>query len=160
MRRGAVSHVKRVLVTGMSGAGKSALLTELAARGFWCVDTDYGGYLERVGDEEVWIGDRIEALLSTEHPRGVLIVSGTVSNQVDFYPRFDHVVLLSAPGEVLVRRLQTRTNNPYGRDPAEIADTLRYLDEVEPLLRASATLEVVTTIPVQDVADAVLTHVG
>jgi shikimate kinase len=151
--------VKRVLVTGMSGAGKSTVLAELAARGFWSVDTDYGGYFQTVDGEDVWIADRIDALLSTEDPRRVLFVAGTTSNQVTFYPRFDHVVLLSAPAEVLVRRLRTRTNNPYGRDAAQIDETLRHLAEVEPLLRAAATVEIVTTVPVRAVADAVLAHV-
>jgi len=36
---------------------------------------------------------------------------------------------------------------------------LGYLRTVEPLLRAAATLEVVTTIPVTRVADIVLGHV-
>src|SRR5687768_3144225 len=33
-------HMKRVLVTGMSGVGKSTVARELAARGFGFVDTD------------------------------------------------------------------------------------------------------------------------
>jgi predicted ATPase len=78
--------VKRVLITGMSGTGKSSLLHELAVRGH-------------------------------------------------------------------------RTTNPYGRDPAELAETLQYQQTVEPLLRASATLEVVITVPVARVADIVLDHV-
>jgi hypothetical protein len=49
----------------------------------------------------------------------VLYVQGTTRNQVLFYPRFNHIVLLSAP----------------------------------------ATLEVVTTVPVTQVADIVLDHV-
>jgi hypothetical protein len=76
-----------------------------------------------------------------------------------FYPRFHHIVLLSAPPDVLACRLATRTSNPYGKDPAELVETLRYQQTVEPLLRASATLEVVTTIPVPQVADIVLAHV-
>jgi shikimate kinase len=87
-----------------------------------------------------------------------LIVSGTTRNQVVFYPLFDHIVLLSAPSEVLVERLRTRTSNPYGKDPAQIAETLEYLDTVEPLLREAATLEVVTTVPVGQVADIVVAH--
>lgn len=152
--------MKRVLVTGMSGTGKSTLLAELATRGCWTVDTDYGGYFETVDGEPLWIEERIDELLSTEDPRGVLIVAGTTRNQVDFYPRFDHVVLLSAPKDVLVQRLRVRTNNPYGQNPAEIAATLDDLVEVEPLLRVAATLEVVTTIPVPAVTDAVLAHVA
>lgn len=60
---------------------------------------------------------------------------------------------------MLIDRLTNRTTNPYGKDPAELAETLGYVKTVEPLLRASATLEVVTTVPVAEVADAVLAHV-
>jgi shikimate kinase len=87
-----------------------------------------------------------------------VIVSGTTRNQVVFYPLFDHIVLLSAPAEVLVERLTTRTTNPYGKDLAQVAETLGYLETVEPLLREAATLEVVTTVPVAQVADIVLAH--
>ncbi len=46
---------------------------------------------------------------------GDVVVSGTVENQGRFYDRFEHVVLLSAPVEVLIERVASRTNNPYGR---------------------------------------------
>jgi hypothetical protein len=55
--------------------------------------------------------------------------------------------------------LDRRTNNPYGKDPTELVETLEYLETVEPLLRQAATLEVVTTVPVTQVADIVLAHV-
>ena len=89
----------------------------------------------------------------------MLFVQGTTRNQGLFYPWFHHMVLLSAPPEVLTERLAARTTNPYGKDPAELAETLHYQQTVEPLLRRSATLEVVTTIPVGQVADIVLEHV-
>lgn len=145
----------------MSGTGKSSLLHELAARGYRTVDTDYGDYFETVGGETLWRAERIGALLASapEDLPGVLFVQGTTRNQVLFYPRFDHIVLLSAPAEILVERLTTRTTNPYGKDPAELAQTLEYQRTVEPLLRAAATLEVVTTIGVTQVADLVLEHV-
>jgi shikimate kinase len=153
--------VKRALITGMSGAGKSSLLHELAARGHRTVDTDYGDYFEMIDGEQLWRQDRINALLSShsDESSGVLFVQGTTRNQVLFYPRFDHIVLLSAPAEVLAERLKTRTTNPYGKDPAELAEALEYQQTVEPLLRAAATLEVVTTVPVARVADIVLEHV-
>ncbi|MEV4596052.1 AAA family ATPase [Amycolatopsis sp. NPDC049253] len=146
----------RVLVTGMSGVGKSALLAELAARGFATVETDYGPYTEVVDGERLWREDVMAELLASSPS---LFVSGTVRNQVRLRGFFSHVVLLSAPAPVLVRRLASRTSNSYGKDPGELAETLGYLETVEPLLRASATLEVVTTIPVAEVADLVLAHV-
>lgn len=150
-----------MLVTGMPGTGKSSLLDELAARGYRTVDTDYGGYFHTVDGERLWREDLIAELLATapDDSAGVLFVQGTTRNQVRFYPRFNHIVLLSAPAEVLAGRLAARTTNPYGKDPAELTETLRNQQTVEPLLRRSATLEVVTTVPVRRVADIVLAHV-
>ena len=111
--------MKRVLITGMSGAGKSSLLHELAARGYRTVDTDYGDYFQVIDGESLWREDRISALLSSapDELPGVLFDRGTTRNQVLFYPRFDHISLLSAPPEVLAERLATRATNPYGKDP-------------------------------------------
>jgi broad-specificity NMP kinase len=142
----------------MSGVGKSSLLHELARRGYRTVDTDYDDYHVTIDGEQLWREDRIEALFAGHQDDAPLFVQGTTRNQVQFYPRFDHIVLLSAPADVLVERLTTRTTNPYGKDPAHVAETLQYLETVEPLLREAATLEVVTTVPVTDVADIVLAH--
>jgi shikimate kinase len=153
--------MKRVLITGMSGTGKNSLLRELASRGYQTADTDYGDYFQTIDGERLWREDRVGMLLSSapDDLPGVLFVQGTTRNQVLFYPRFHHIVLLSAPPEILVSRLATRTTNPYGKDPAELAETLQYQQTVEPLLRSAATLEVVTTVPVARVADIVLAHV-
>jgi hypothetical protein len=68
-----------VLVTGMSGTGKSAALAEVARRGHRVVDTDYGGYSAEVPSsgpgrfEQVWREDRVETLLDG-HDDGVMFV--------------------------------------------------------------------------------------
>ena len=124
----------RILVTGMSGAGKSTLLQELASRGHRTVDTDDGWVLP----DGTWDEPRIADLLAQHDD---IVVSGTVENQVVFYDRFDHVILLSAPLEVLLQRVTTRSSNPYGRSPAQRAEIAHYVDTVEPLLRRGATLE-------------------
>ncbi len=80
-------------------------------------------------------------------------MAGCKSNQGRFYPRFDAVVLLSAPAAVLLERIAARTNNPYGKSLQERALVLEHLDTVEPLLRATATAELDATQPLSVVAD-------
>jgi len=141
-----------VFVTGMSGTGKSAALAELARRGHQVVDTDYGGYSEGVG-EQLWREDRIEALLDARND-GVLFVSGCVSNQARFYPRFDAVVLLTAPENVILKRVAGRDTNDFGKDDGERARILDDLEKIGPLLRAGATVEIDTRVRLSEVVDA------
>jgi hypothetical protein len=88
--------VKRVLLTGMSGTGKSTVISELAARGYKAVDVDADEWSEWVeveftgdptspespvepGRDWVWREDRIQDLLSTEDA-DVLFISGCAEN--------------------------------------------------------------------------------
>jgi shikimate kinase len=141
--------VARVLVTGMSGAGKTTLLDEMSRRGHRTVDTDYAGWTLPDG---TWDEARMASLLAGQSD---VVVSGTVENQGRFYDRFDHVVLLSAPLATLLDRLRTRSNNPYGRTADQRAEVVRYVAEVEPLLRRGATVELDGRRPVTELADAV-----
>lgn len=69
-----------VLVTGMSGVGKSTVLTELARLGYETVDTDDGGWIDVVEGELLWRETLIEELL--DRPREApLIVQGTVAHR-------------------------------------------------------------------------------
>ena len=151
--------MKRVLITGMSGTGKSSLIRLLASRGYAAVDFDEPGwtYLDADG-HQLWKEDAVRRLLS-DAPQ-VLFVSGCSESQTAFYKDFTHVILLSAPRDVIIERLATRRENPYGKRPEELRDVLGYIDSVEPLLRRGADLEVDTTAPPGDVLDAVLRLVG
>ena len=151
--------MKRILLTGMSGTGKSTLLLELDALGYTTVDTDFDDWCVWAeaddGSELIWHEERIRELLTARHDSN-LFVSGTVSNQGRFYPLFDHVVLLSAPTPVIVERLANRTHNPYGKDPDELGEVLNYIETVEPLLRRTATLEIDTSAPLDQVIETIL----
>lgn len=152
--------MKRVLLTGMSGVGKSTLVEELEARGYRAVDIDQPEWSEHAPDGDwVWREDRVRKLLAAGDGAW-LFVSGCAENQVKFHSRFDYIVLLSAPKDVVVGRLATRTNNPYGKRPEEVAEVLGYLDTVEPRLRRVASHEVDTSVLVGEVAERVLQLVG
>ncbi len=162
--------MKRILLTGMSGTGKSTIIDELAARGYKAVDADSDEYSEwvefpgesdefgspvKVGRDWVWREGRIQDLLSTEDS-DVLFLSGCAENMRKFLPQFDHVVLLSASTDIIVERLQTRTTNSYGKQPDEIARMLGLVETLEPRLRRVADHEINTSGCIDDVVDTLL----
>jgi shikimate kinase len=163
-----------VLLTGMSGTGKSTVVVELRARGRRAVDLDCDEYSEwvAVGDGDgapgspvepgrdwLWREDRVSALLSGE-VGDALFVAGCAANMGPFLGRFDHVVLLHARREVIARRLQARGGGGYGSRPGELERVLGLVETVEPLLRAAASHEIDTGASLEEVVAAVLAIAG
>jgi shikimate kinase len=150
----------RVLLTGMSGTGKSSVVAALRRRGFMAIDMDEPGWSVRDDEgHQLWCEERLHDALAAAHDR-VVFVSGCAANQVNFYPEFSRIVLLSAPAETLMQRLAARTSNRYGQRPDELAEVMHHLETIEPLLRRRATHEIVTTMPLDRVVDAVLSIAG
>src|SRR5436189_5601152 len=116
--------MSRVLVTGISGTGKSSALGELRGRGYRVLDTDDPGWREYREypapidelhrGEWLWVEERVTALLDFDDGRS-LFVGGGGRNQSKFYDRVDAVVLLSAPADVMLDRMARRTTNAYGQ---------------------------------------------
>jgi dephospho-CoA kinase len=85
--------MSRVLVTGMSGTGKSSALAELGRRGYRVVDTGDPGWREYRGsiessdelhrEERLWVEESITGLLDSDDGRS-LFVEGCVRNQSKF----------------------------------------------------------------------------
>ena len=151
--------MRRVLITGMSGAGKSGVIAELAALGYKAVDTDDGWCEPQPDGRQRWREDAIYALLAAEDT-GILFVAGCEENQAKFHSQFDHIILLSAAVEVLAQRLAARTNNPFGKSGQQFRRFQADLQEVEPLLRAIADCEIDTTMPLSQVVRAILDAVS
>ncbi|MBH0110512.1 AAA family ATPase [Salinibacterium sp. NG22] len=147
-------RARMILVTGMSGVGKSTVLAALNQRGIDTVDTDEGNWIEDVDGEPLWNIPRMAALLG-RHTDRPLVVQGTVANQGQLYHRFDAVVLLTAPQTVILERLQSRTSSDYGKSPAERLKVEQEISDVEPLLRAGATHVIDASAALGDVVAAV-----
>ena len=152
-------------MTGMSGTGKSSALAELGRRGFRVVDTDDAGwreYREYVHSSDelhrgewLWVEEKMTELLDSDDGR-TLFVQGCVRNQSTFYDRFDAVVLLSAPTDVILDRIAHRSTNNFGKTPVEQSMILDDLANIEPLLRASCTHELDTSRPLDEVVAALI----
>jgi shikimate kinase len=158
--------MKRVLITGMSGTGKSAVVRELA-RGYRAIDLDAPEWSEwvdadsadaltpRAGKDWVWREAPVRKLLS-RHQSGPLFISGCAENMSRFFSLIDVIVLLSAPMDVIMRRLQARSPDGYGSNHEERQKVSELIATIEPLLRDRADHEIDTTGPVDATVDAIL----
>lgn len=158
----------RILLTGMSGSGKSTLVSALGDRGHRAIDLDDGEWSEyRVleagevppgvepGRDWVWRDERVAALLRSTGG-APLFLAGCAPNQGRFRSQFDRVVLLTAPVEMTLERLASRSTNPFGKRPEEHARILADKADFEPMLRATADLVVDTTESVETTVQRLL----
>jgi len=164
--------MRRILVTGVSGVGKSTVVVRLGELGYRALDLDSPEWSEWVesadgggptplepGKDWVWREDRVRELL-TEDGDGLLFVSGCAPNLGKFRDRFDGVVMLSVAVEVMAERLVHRTTNAYGKHPEELARSLEFRETVEPLLRATADVELDGAAPLDEVVAEIVRFAG
>jgi broad-specificity NMP kinase len=159
--------MKRVLITGMSGTGKSAVVEELATRGYRALDLDTQEWSHWVDTDPsdpftpatakdwIWREDRVRALLS-ELTEGSLFISGCAENMSRLLPLIDLVILLSAPVDTIMERLERRSIDGYGHTEEQREKVARLIATIEPSLRRIADREIDTTRSVQATADEVL----
>ena len=81
------------------------------------------------------------------------MLAGCASIQGKFRNLFDVSVLLSAPLDVMLDRICTRTNNLFGKEGEELARIMDDHADIEPLPRASTDYEIATDRPVGAAAD-------
>jgi AAA domain len=165
-----------VWVTGSSGVGKSTVCDLLKSRGELAVDADFegfsywvdrksgrvvtsppdpvpAGWLERFG----WNISRAEVeILSRTMRDKTAFLCGSAENEEAVRDLFDHMICLVADNETIRDRLGTRTTNPFGKHPEELAAALGWNDDVESRYRRLSATIIDGTQPPAEVADAIL----
>jgi hypothetical protein len=123
-----------IFVTGVCGAGKSAVRAELRLRGLAAVGTDEEqicAFHDETGRVAVpvegewrtpewqqthhWsmVPDRVDALARSARDETVFLC-GTASNEYDFADRYGLVISLAIDEATLRERVTTRTDNDFG----------------------------------------------
>ncbi|MCO5214738.1 MAG: AAA family ATPase [Thermomicrobiales bacterium] len=136
----------RILITGISGTGKSTVGNILRQRGYAVIETDDPGWCvpededwSRPDHEWIWDESSVSELLDTHTDQHVVII-GCRQNQGKFYSQIEQIVVLTVPIDVLQRRIAERASNPFGKQPEQMEHIEATKREVEPLLIRGANL--------------------
>ena len=167
-----------VYVTGLSGAGKSAVCDELRRRGYEAHDTDRdgnavwvdcatgevaalnAGAIERTRewlDRHEWhiVASRAEALAARARDRFVFLCGGA-ANEREVWHCFSLTICLAVDEQTLRHRLATRTSNDFGKSPHELASILQWHELGMDRYRELGALIIDATRPLTSVVDDVI----
>lgn len=134
----------RILLTGMSGVGKSAVLQRLASDGILCVDLDDGWMYDAGG--EPMINLPVVHRFIQAHPNESIVFAGCAMNQRKL--EVDCTVLLTATPTLMKARIEQR-DNPFGKDEPTWQKILEDKARFEPVLIASSDVVIDTEQPLE-----------
>ena len=131
--------MRRILLTGMSGVGKSTVLERLAAEGIRCIDLDDGWMCELQGERQI----DLEAVRQfvRAHDREPVVFAGCARNQGGLGA--DYTILLTASPETMRQRI-AEGKNPFGKDGETWRKIMKDKAETEPILKAGSDMVIHT----------------
>jgi gluconate kinase len=155
-----------VQIDGLSGTGKSTLAHELSRRGYRAVDADaLFAYFadpvtgaptnDRVRANWKWDGNMVRSFAAEVGDDTVFVCGGALNGE-EFAQLFRRRFALVIDDASMRQRLLTRTNNDYGKDPAELAEQLELNKSAAVDARDSGWIVIDATQPTGKVADDIL----
>lgn len=145
--------MSRILLTGMSGVGKSTVLRALSSPDTICVDLDESPWMVKDSCERRITVSELVSWIEDQNARNV-ILAGCESNQGELYPHLDDVIVLTAPLEVMRTRILERAN-PYGKSEDEWQQIEKDVLNVEPLLKEHCSYVYDTEKPLTEVLEEI-----
>jgi dephospho-CoA kinase len=168
-------------ITGLSGAGKTAVRRELKARGYQAPGVDeegYGEWIDRKTGQVVpfphhdkqfdfhdWYEHHEWELSPTkvvhlkrraDKEKIPIFLCGSASGEDKVWHLFDQVIALIIDEETLKHRLATRTNNQYGKTPEELAIELSLYKTYKDTMKNRGALTIDATRPLAEVVGEIL----
>ncbi len=167
-----------VLITGVSGSGKTTIAAELTERGYKACNMDQAeglsawvdiatgevatdnretvpGWLEKY--DWRWGEQKLHQLLSQNSDT---FFCGSSGNQAQFYPLFDKVFLLEMNDELIQDRIfNYERDHTYGRRPGELETILGYYKSFQDTAKAAGAEVINPDQPLAKVVDDILKQV-
>lgn len=91
-----------------------------------------------------------------ENPKENIVVSGDSRNKTEALSLFDRVFVLSADDDTLRHRLETRTDNYFGKSADQLAWVLEENKTIAAEMTKSGAIHIDTNKPVKQVVDEIL----
>ncbi len=163
----------KIFITATSGVGKTAVIEELAKRGYTAYDADDRNLkltrleIKDTGEPAEWpLGfvdwhyyswnakeDGLKELLKSNE---TVVIAGQLGNQENFYPYFDKLITLTIDPTEHERRLRARPKRNVGDDERNIQRRLEtYSKQMEQYI-ASGFVPVDNSTPVKETVDQIL----
>jgi broad-specificity NMP kinase len=165
----------KVLITGMSGVGKTTTLAELQKYGYLVIDVDATGICvwknhktkEKVeygpdGRDSDWLTEhgwycdigQLSSFLSYVRENKHVFVSGFVENMTEFSKIFDKVIILELEKDKIIERLNQRTNNHFAKKKEE--QDFIFNSQNNLFKKIQNTISINTNVTPKEVADKIL----
>jgi adenylate kinase family enzyme len=171
-------------ITGVSGAGKSTVLSELKNRGYGAYDVDEAGPVTAKWHNDAtgfvhpkssvkkqdrtpefiashsWKVPRDEVKdLAEQADAKPVFLGGAIANEPEILDLFRAVFALAIDDNTLKRRLEIRTNNDWGKSAHELEYTLKVNRELPDRYRRSGYLVIDANRATGEVVADILNHV-
>jgi hypothetical protein len=166
-----------VLITGVSGSGKTTIASELTKRGYHALNMDQVDGLSAwvdVATREVapdnretvpgwlekydwrWDKKKLQELLDQDADT---FFCGSSGNQAEFYSLFDNIILLEMNDHLIHDRIfNNERDHTYGRRPGELEAILGYYRAFQDTAKAAGAKVVNPDQPLDKVVDDILSE--
>lgn len=165
----------KIYITGVSGVGKTSVIKALSKTGMHGVDVDELSHWENIlsgatvdwapgmSDEwrqtHVWICD-IAALKKELASAPNVAVAGNTANQNEFLSFFDKMFVLHCSPETIVSRINSRTDNDYGKHPQERQHILEWQKTYDAKMVARGAIQLDADQPLEQVLSDIRRYTG
>lgn len=157
---------RNYLVEGVSGTGKTSVCQELRKRGYAAINGDrelrYQGRPTTLSSPEIrhaqniWDVEKVRRL-AADRDDDVTFFCGGSRNFTQFIDFFDAVFILEVDAATLHQRLDSRTDDDWGKSKSERDLILRLHATKEDLPASGIVID--ATQPLDNVVDTILRHV-